>query len=150
MKNKKIYTDLKKVFISPYGAATISREDYECCMCALAACEMSDEQMQSIVDEINQSMAAEYNPYELGLLARYRGGACGMSQRDIDYADKMSEREFDFFETIATNKGMRYYEDMTDGECERINKIFEQVQREKEKENQKIFDELRRKYLRGE
>lgn len=117
---KTIYPDLRKEFISSYGAATICREDYEDLMCAMAAVEMSDEQMQTIVDKINQAMDSEYDRRELGLLERYRGGACGMTQAQIDYAETMSEREFEFFENCAIEVGMRYYEDMTAEECYEI------------------------------
>ena len=111
---KKLYKDLEKVFVSPYGSFTISRLDYEDLPIPMIAEELSDEQMQKLVDEINLSMRAEYSDEELGWLQKYRdlGAENGLTPEQISFADMMSEREFEYFETCARKFGMRYWEDL--------------------------------------
>ena len=111
---KKLYKDIEKVFVSPYGNCTISRLDYEDLTIPMIAEELSDEQMQKLVDEINLSMRADYSDEELGWLQKYRdlGAENGLTEEQIRFADKMSEREFEYFETCARKFGMRYWEDL--------------------------------------
>lgn len=124
---KKFYKDIEKVFVSPYGSCTISRQDYEDLIIPMIAEELSDEQMQKLVDEINLSMRADYSDEELGWLEKYRGNGNGLTQEQVNFADKMSEREFEYFETCARKFGMRYWEDLDEDEYNELQKELEQV-----------------------
>ena len=105
--------------------------DYEDLAVPMIAEEMSDEQMQKIVDNINLSMRSEYDDEQLQLLWLYRCGGgediAKLTDEQINFADKMSEREFEFFEGCAREVGMRYWEDLDEEE-------YEQLQAELEKE----------------
>ena len=122
---KKLYKDIEKVFVSPYGSSTICRLDYESCTLPMIAEELSDEQMQKLVDEINLSMRADYSDEELGWLEKYRGNGDGLTPAQLNFADKMSEIEFMYFETCAKNLGMRYWEDLDDDEYNELQKELE-------------------------
>ena len=124
---KELYKDIEKVFVSPYGKSTISRQDYEDLIIPMIAEELSDEQMQKLVDEINLSMRADYSDEELGWLEKYRGNGNGLTQEQVNFADKMSEREFEYFETCARKFGMRYWEDLDEDEYNELQKELEQV-----------------------
>ena len=105
-------------FKSQYGTITITRGEYEDLAIPMIAEEFSDEQMQKLVDNINLSMRSDYDEEQLGLLQQYRGSGKGLTQEQINFADKMSEREFEYFERCATELGMRYWEDLDDDEAE--------------------------------
>lgn len=124
---KKLYKDIEKVFVSPYGSCTISRLDYENLMIPMIAEELSDEQMQKLVDEINLSMRADYSDEELGWLQKYRdlGAENGLTPEQLNFADKMSEIEFMYFETCARKFGMRYWEDLDEDEYNELQKELE-------------------------
>lgn len=124
---KEFYKDLEKVFVSPYGSCTISRLDYEDLMIPMIAEELSDEQMQKLVDNINLSMRSEYDDEELGWLQKYRdcGAENGLTQEQINFAYKMSEREFEHFEMCARKLGMRYWEDLDEDEYNKLQKELE-------------------------
>jgi hypothetical protein len=124
---KKLYKDIEKVFVSPYGSCAISRLDYENLMIPMIAEELSDEQMQKLVDEINLSMRADYSDEELGWLQKYRdlGAENGLTPEQLNFADKMSEIEFMYFETCARKFGMRYWEDLDEDECNELQKELE-------------------------
>lgn len=124
---KELYKDIEKVFVSPYGSCTISRQDYEDLMIPMIAEELSDEQMQKLVDEINLSMRADYSDEELGWLQKYRdlGAENGLTPEQLNFADKMSEIEFMYFETCARKFGMRYWEDLDEDEYNELQKELE-------------------------
>ena len=124
---KKLYKDLEKVFVSPYGGCTISRLDYEALTLPMIAEELSDEQMQKLVDEINLSMRADYSDEELGWLQKYRdlGAENGLTPEQLNFADNMSEREFEYFENCARKFGMRYWEDL---DTEEYNKLQNELE----------------------
>lgn len=104
-------------FRSAFGNATISRSDYEDLTLPMIAGEMSDEQMQEIVDKINLSMQSDYDQEQLGWLQEYRyAGKPNLTEEQLNFADKMSEREFEHFEGCAREVGMRYYGDLDDEE----------------------------------
>lgn len=124
---KKFYKDIEKVFVSPYGSCTISRLDYEVLIIPMIAEELSDEQMQKLVDEINLSMRADYTDEELGWLEKYRGNGEGLTPAQLNFADKMSEIEFMYFETCARKFGMRYWEDLDEDEYNELQKELGQV-----------------------
>ena len=86
---------------------------------------MSDEQMQKIVDAINLSMRSDYDAEHLGWLEKYRGDGKGLTREQINFADKMSEREFEYWESCAREFGMEYYEDFSESECEEIRAAVE-------------------------
>ncbi len=119
---KKLHLDYLKEFKSQYGDITITREDYEDCTLPMIAVEFSDEQMQKLVDNINLSMRSDYDAEQLAWLWAYRnlGAENGLTDEQIRFADKMSEREFEYFERCATELGMRYYEDLDDEEFDEI------------------------------
>lgn len=127
MIKKKLYKDIEKVFVSPYGSSTISRLDYEDLMIPMIAEELSDEQMQKLVDEINLSMRADYSDEELGWLKKYRdlGVENGLTPEQLNFADKMSEIEFMYFENCARKFGMRYWEDLDEDEYNELQKELE-------------------------
>ena len=87
--------------------------------------ELSDEQMQKLVDEINLSMRADYSDEELGWLEKYRGNGEGLTPAQLNFADKMSNIEFMYFETCAKNLGMRYWEDLDKDEYNKLQKELE-------------------------
>lgn len=124
---KELYKDIEKVFVSPYGSCMISRLDYEDLMIPMIAEELSDEQMQKLVDEINLSMCADYSDEELGWLQKYRdlGAENGLTDGQLNFADKMSEIEFMYFETCARELGMRYWEDLDEDEYNELQKELE-------------------------
>ena len=108
-------------FRSAFGNATISRSDYEDLTIPMIAGEMSDEQMQKIVDNINLSMQSDYDQEQLCWLQEYRYiGKPNLTVEQINFADKMSEREFEYFEGCAREVGMRYYEDLDDEEYKAV------------------------------
>lgn len=119
-----LYNDLDRVFVSPYGSYTISRLDYEDLMIPMIAEEFSDKQMQKLVDEINLSMSADYSDEELCWLQNYRdlGAENGLTPEQLNFADKMSEIEFMYFETCAKKLGMRYWEDLDKDEYDKLQK----------------------------
>ena len=116
----KVYTNLEKEFKSEYGSATITRAEYEDAPVPMVAVLMSDEQMQKIVDAINLSMCSDYDAEHIGWLEKYRGDGKGLTREQINFADKMSEREFEYWESCAREFGMQYYEDLDPCECEEI------------------------------
>lgn len=120
---KRLYLDYFHEFKSQYGDIIITRGDYEDLTLPMIAIEFSDEQMQKLVDNINLSMRSDYDDKELGWLSAYRnlGAENGLTAEQIRFADKMSEREFEYFERCARELGMRYYEDLDDEELEEIN-----------------------------
>lgn len=124
---KKLYKDIEKVFVSPYGSCTISRLDYEDLMIPMIAEELSDEQMQKLVDNINLSMRSDYDDEELGWLQKYRdlGAENELTPEQLNFADKMSEIEFMYFETCARELGMRYWEDLDEDEYNELQKELE-------------------------
>ncbi len=124
---KKLYKDLEKVFVSPYGGCTISRLDYEALTLPMIAEELSDEQMQNLVDEINLSMRADYGFDELDWLQKYRDLSTknSLTKEQIRFADKMSEREFEYFESCARKFGMRYWEDLDTDEYNELQNELE-------------------------
>lgn len=111
-----IYRDLEKEFTSKHGHITITREDYESQTIPMIAEEMSDEKMQAIVDDINLAMKQDYDEEQLGWLQKYRGDGKGLTKEQLRFADKMSERECEYFERCATDNGMRYWEDLDEDE----------------------------------
>ena len=117
MEEKPLYTGTQE-FKSQYGAVTITRGEYEELMIPMIAEELSDEQMQKLVDNINLSMRSDYDEEQLGWLKAYRADGKGLTQEQINFADKMSEREFEYFESCARELGMRYWEDLDDDEAE--------------------------------
>jgi len=119
-----LYNDLDRVFVSPYGSYTISRLDYEELMIPMIAEEFSDKQMQKLVDEINLSMRADYSDEELCWLQNYRylGAENGLTPEQLNFADKMSDIEFMYFETCAIKLGMRYWEDLDKDEYNKLQK----------------------------
>ena len=124
---KELYKDLDKVFVSPYGSCTVSRLDYEDLIIPMIAEELSDEQMQKLVDEINISMRSDYSDEELGWLQKYRNSVAenGLTPEQLNFADKMSEIEFMYFETCARKFGMRYWEDLDKNEYNELQKELE-------------------------
>lgn len=118
---RKLYTGNTE-FKSQYGTITITRGEYEDLMIPMIAEEFSDEQMQKLVDNINLSMRSDYDEKQLGWLWAYRniGAENGLTDEQIRFADKMSEREFEYFERCATELGMRYWEDLDDDEYETL------------------------------
>ena len=126
---KELYKDIEKVFVSPYGNSTICRLDYESCTLPMIAEELSDEQMQKLVDNINLSMRSDYDEEQLGWLEAYRGLGAenGLTEEQIRFADKMSEREFEYFEICARELGMRYWEDLDEDEYNELQKELEYV-----------------------
>lgn len=126
---KELYKDIEKVFVSPYGSSTICRLDYESCTLPMIAEELSDEQMQKLVDNINLSMRSDYDKEQLGWLEAYRGLGAenGLTEEQIRFADKMSEREFEYFEICARELGMRYWEDLDEDEYNELQKELEYV-----------------------
>lgn len=107
-------------FTSIFGNSTIRRSEYEEMSVPMISGEMSDEQMQKIVDNINMSMQSDYDQEQLRWLKKYRGNGEGLSDEQIRFADKMSEREFEYFESCAREVGMRYYEDLGDEEYKMV------------------------------
>ena len=103
-------------FMSAFGNITIRRSEYEELTLPMIAGEMSDEQMQEIVDKINLSMQSDYDQEQLGWLKKYRGDGQGLTKEQVNFADKMSEREFEHFEGCAREVGMRYYGDLDNEE----------------------------------
>ena len=130
MLKNKLYVG-EQVFTSQYGSCTISRLDYEDLMIPMIAEELSDEQMQKLVDNINLSMRSEYDDDELALLTLYRDGGnedtAKMTQEQINLADRMSEREFEFFERCAREVGMRYWEDLDEQEAKELRAEIERL-----------------------
>lgn len=124
---KELYKDIEKVFVSPYGSSTISRQDYEDLIIPMIAEELSDEQMQKLVDNINLSMRSDYSDEELGWLEKYRGNGKDLTPGQLNFADKMSEIEFIYFENCALELGMRYWEDLDEDEYNELQKELEQV-----------------------
>jgi hypothetical protein len=108
MKNNKLKTE----FVS--GGVGITREDYESLPCAMYAMEFTNAQMQELVDRIANVLSSQYgyNEYEISCLEEY-------SQELEDYYDVF----WVVMEECAIDMGMRYYEDMTD---EEYNKIINQ------------------------
>ena len=125
MAKRKLYKDTEKVFISPYGSITISRQEYEELTIPMIAEEFSDKQMQKLVDNINLSMHSDYSDEELGWLQKYRGDGKGLTKAQLNFADKMSEIEFMYFETWATELGMRYWADLDEDEYNELQKELE-------------------------
>lgn len=124
---KELYKDIEKVFVSSYGSSTISRQDYEDLMIPMIAEEFSDEQMQKLVDNINLSMRSDYDDEQLGWLWAYRnlGAETDLTPAQLNFADKMSEIEFMYFETCARELGMRYWEDLDEDEYDELQKELE-------------------------
>ena len=125
MMAKELYKDVEKVFVSPYGSSTISRQEYEELAIPMIAEEFSDEKMQKLVDNINLSMRSDYGNEELGWLEKYRGDGKGLTPGQLNFADKMSEIEFMYFETCARELGMRYWEDLDEDEYNELQKELE-------------------------
>jgi hypothetical protein len=111
------YTDYDKEFKS--GQFTITRREYAALTISMIAEEMSDEQMQSIVNDIDASMRDLYTMNELEYLRKYREGK-RLSKEKITVADDMSGQEFIYFEQCAVGHGMRYWEDLTEEEYKLI------------------------------
>lgn len=126
----KVYTNLEKEFKSEYGPMTITRAEYEGATVPMVAVLMSDEQMQKIVDAINLSMCSDYDAEHLDWLKRYRGDGKGLTREQINFADKMSEREFEYWESCAREFGMEYYEDLESWEYEEIRAAVEAAESE--------------------
>lgn len=123
---KKLYKDLEKVFVSPFGKSTITRAEYEELGIPMIAEELSDEKMQKLVDIINLSMRSEYDDEQLGWFEKYRWeNGNGLTQEQINFADRMSEREFEHFECCARELGMRYWEDLDEDEYNELQKELE-------------------------
>lgn len=109
------YTDYDKEFKS--GQFTITRREYAELTAPMIAEEMSDEQMQNIVNHIDACMRCLYTIKELGYLRKFREGK-RLSKEKTIVADDMSSQEFIYFEQCACAHGMRYWEDLTDEEYE--------------------------------
>lgn len=109
------YTDYDKEFKS--GQFTITRREYAELTAPMIAEEMSDEQMQNIVNHIDACMRCLYTIKELGYLRKFREGK-RLSKEKTIVADDMSSQEFIYFEQCALAHGMRYWEDLTDEEYE--------------------------------
>lgn len=123
---KQLYKDTERVFVSPFGKSTISRMDYEELAIPMIAEELSDEKMQKLVDIINLSMRSEYDNEQLGWFEKYRWeNGNGLTQEQINFADRMSEREFEHFECCARELGMRYWEDLDEDEYNELQKELE-------------------------
>lgn len=123
---KQLYKDTERVFVSPFGKSTISRMDYEELAIPMIAEELSDEKMQKLVDIINLSMRSEYDDEQLGWFEKYRWeNGNGLTQEQINFADRMSEREFEHFECCARELGMRYWEDLDEDEYNELQKELE-------------------------
>ena len=105
---------LKKEFTS--NGVILSREDYESMPCAMYAMEFTDEQMQELVEKTANVLSAQY----------------GYTEHEISCLEEDSQELEDYYdafwremENIALDMGMRYYEDMTDEEYQKItNKKF--------------------------
>ena len=124
---KRLYTNVEKEFKSKYGFLTICRLDYIGLDVPMIAEEMSDEQMQKIVDEINLSMAQDYDKKQLNLLWKYKNENCkDLTEEEIRFADKMSEKEFEYFENCAIKFGMRYWEDLDEDEQKELSKKIQE------------------------
>lgn len=109
------YTDYDKEFQS--GQFSISRRWYAELTYPMIAEEMSDEQMQSIVNDIDASMRSLYTMNELEYLRKFREGK-RLSKEKTIVAEDMSGEEFIYSEQCACAHGMRYWEDLTDEEYE--------------------------------
>lgn len=116
-----------QVFVSQYGNSTITRGEYEDLMIPMISEELSDEQMQKLVDNINLSMRSEYDKEDLKLLDKYRRGRAQMTQEEINRADRISEREFEHFECCARELGMRYWEDLNEQEANELRTEIERL-----------------------
>lgn len=116
-----------QVFVSQYGNSTITRGEYEDLMIPMISEELSDEQMQKLVDNINLSMRSEYDEEDLRLLDKYRRGQAQMTQEEINRADRISEREFEHFECCARELGMRYWEDLDEQEANELRAEIERL-----------------------
>ena len=127
---KQLYLDYTREFKSQYGSLTITREDYESLTIPMIAIEFNDEQMQKLVDNINLSMRSDYDEEQLGWLKSYRSNGEGLTKEQTNFADKMSEREFEYFETCAVNMGMRYYEDLSDEEFNELEIAISTLQKQ--------------------
>lgn len=92
----------------------ITREDYESMPCAMYAMEFTDKQMQTLVENIACVMGACYGYTEYEISCLERG-----TQEWEDFEDTFWRE----MEGCAVNMDMRYYEDMTD---EEYNKIISQ------------------------
>ena len=116
--SKTFYTDYEKQFKA--GQFTITRGDYLDLPVAMIPEEMSDEQMQKIVDEINGEMICRFSENELQLLEEYKKCDNNLSEEDSWKASNISEEEFAISERAAVKCGMRYWEDLDDDEYDEI------------------------------
>ena len=100
---------MEKEFTS--NGITITRSDYESMPCSMYANEFSDEQMQELVTKIANVLSSQYGytEHEISCLKKD-------SQEIEDYEDAFWRE----MEEIAVDMGMRYYEDMTDEEYQKI------------------------------
>lgn len=89
----------------------ITRGDYESLPCPLCAKEFTDEQMNTLADNIANILSSQYgyNEYEISCLKED-------SQELEDYYNAFWKE----MEECAVAMGMRYYEDMSDEEYEKI------------------------------
>lgn len=97
------------------GLPIVSRGDYESMPCPMYAGEFDDDQMSELARLIYQMLNSQYG-YTDRELEKYFNDQTANIDEDLDDA---FWREM---EEIAVQMGMRYYEDMTDEEYEKISK----------------------------
>jgi hypothetical protein len=108
MENNKLKKEFK------HNGIILTREDYESIPCAMCAMEFTDEQMQILVERVANILSAQYGytEHEISLL-----------EKDTENMECYEEIFWREMEGTALNMGMRYYEDFTDEEFEKVKKL---------------------------
>lgn len=103
--------DIEKEFKS--GIIELTRLDYLDLTCPLWAMEIDDKAMQKIADEINAEMTNLYSKEQFDLLERYYDMPPKTITDEIQQlADEMISMQFELFEKVARENGMRYLDDI--------------------------------------
>lgn len=105
--------DCKKYF-GLNGMPIVSRGDYESLPCPMYAMEFDDDKMQRLADLIYNSLSVNYRIEDSRLKNYFSGNRIEVEDEDIDDA---FWREM---EECAVYFGMRYYEDMSKEEYDKI------------------------------
>lgn len=128
---RKLYLDYEKEFVSPQGIISATRGEFGEYVCPMLAEELDDERMQSIVNDTESDMTSTFEETDIALLREYRSNHTReFTTAEINKAERMSSREFEFFESNARKAGMRYVEDLTEEE-------YAELQREIEEQTKK-------------
>ena len=113
MKGNKLTKEFK------HNGVIITRDDYESMPCAMCAIEFTDEQMQILVERIANILSAQYgySEHEISLL-----------EQDSEKMECYEEAFWREMEETAIDMGMRYYEDLTDEQSNKIKELWDLCQ----------------------